>query len=80
MDPKGRYIYGQFDLLLKILVHILGLEVCTTPHQFQQYDEIYYKLAANLKVDIEATGCLFPALTHGMKWDSPGSHHSDTLG
>jgi hypothetical protein len=41
-------------------VPILGLAVCSTQHQFKQFDEIYYKLAANLKVDIEATGCLFP--------------------
>ena len=28
--------------------------------QFKLFDKKYYKLAANLKVDIENTGCLFP--------------------
>ena len=49
-------LYGQ-DAINKF--H-LGLEVCSTIDQFKRFDEEYYKLAANLKVDIESTGCLFP--------------------
>ena len=39
---------------------LVGLELCSTIDQFKMFDKKYYNLAANLKVDIENTGCLFP--------------------
>ena len=39
---------------------VLDLELCSKREEFLQFDAEYYNLAANMKVDIESTGCLYP--------------------